>query len=95
MRCNLQVEYALLVYSRSIFFWYLSTFQADPDNVEQLQADLEGLISELDDLSQKNDVLVAEREADLRQILKLEGEVKDYRRKYEAAKTELRGLKGI
>lgn len=80
---------------RLIFLWYLSIFQADPDNVEQLQADLEGLISELDDLSQRNDVLVAEREADLRQILKLEGEVKDYRRKYEAAKTELRGLKGI
>ena len=55
---------------------------------------MEGLIVELDDLSRRNDILVMEKEADLLHIMNLEGEVKEYRRKYEAAKTELRSLKG-
>lgn len=49
---------------------------------------------ELDDLSRRNDDLMAAKESDLAVLHNLNLQLKDYKKKYEAAKTELRGLKG-
>lgn len=49
---------------------------------------------ELDDLSSRNDDLMAAKESDLAVLHNLNLQLKDYKKKYEAAKTELRSLKG-
>lgn len=49
---------------------------------------------ELDDLSRRNDDLMAAKESDLAVLHNLNLQLKDYKKKYEAAKTELRSLKG-
>lgn len=63
--------------------------------MDQLQSDLEGLVSELNDLSQRNDELMNAKDSDLAVIQNLDAQLKDYKRKYESAKTELRSLKGL
>lgn len=63
--------------------------------MDQLQSDLEGLVSELNDLSQRNDELMNAKDSDLAIIQNLDAQLKDYKRKYESAKTELRSLKGL
>jgi protein SPA2 len=60
-----------------------------------LRSDLEGLLSELADLSHRNDELMIAKESDLAVINNLDMQVKDYKRKYETAKTELRSFKGM
>ena len=69
-------------------------FQADPETIEQLRSDLESLVSELADLSHRNDELMNAKEADLAVIHNLDMQLKEYKRKYETAKTELRSFKG-
>ena len=49
---------------------------------------------ELGDLSRRNDELMAAKEADHNVIKDLDSQLKEYKRKYEQAKTDLRGLKG-
>ncbi|KAJ6497791.1 hypothetical protein C8R45DRAFT_1211619 [Mycena sanguinolenta] len=66
---------------------------ADPEVVDQLRNDMEGLLSELGDLSRRNDDLMAAKDADQITIRDLDNQVKDYKRKYEQAKTELRSVK--
>ncbi|OJT10034.1 hypothetical protein TRAPUB_13486 [Trametes pubescens] len=61
--------------------------------LDQLRAEMDGLVSELTDLSQRNDDLAAAKDNDLAIIRDLETQVKDYKRKYEQAKTELRSVK--
>ena len=51
-------------------------------------------MEELTDLSRRNDELMTAKDADLAVIRDLDAQSKDYKRKYELAKTELRGLKG-
>ena len=68
--------------------------QTDSELVDQLRSDLEGLMSELADLSSQNDELMAAKDSDHALIQNLDGQVKEYKKKYETAKTELRGLKG-
>lgn len=68
-------------------------FQADSDTLEQLRSDLEGLLSELGDLSHRNDELMIAKESDLAVINNLDMQLKEYKRKYETAKTELRSFK--
>lgn len=51
-------------------------------------------MTELADLSRRNDELLAAKDDDLAHIRELEGQVKEYKRKYEQAKTELRSAKG-
>ena len=51
-------------------------------------------MTELSDLSRRNDELQAEKDSDLALIRELESQVKEYKRKYEQAKTELRSAKG-
>ncbi|KAJ7502873.1 hypothetical protein B0H11DRAFT_607464 [Mycena galericulata] len=66
---------------------------ADLEVVDQLRNDMEGLLIELGDLSRRNDELMTAKDADLVVIRDLDNQLKDYKRKYEAAKTELRSVK--
>jgi hypothetical protein len=56
---------------------------------------MEGLIAEVSDLSRRNDELMTSKDSDLIVIRDLDAQLKDYKRKYEQAKTELRSVKGI
>jgi archaellum component FlaC len=62
--------------------------------VEQLRGDLETLMIELNDLSRQNDELITSKDSDLILIRDLGNQLKEYKRKYEQAKTELRSVKG-
>jgi len=66
----------------------------DPEIVEQLRSDMQGLLVELSDLSRRNDETLAARDSDQMVIRDLDGQLKDYKRKYELAKTDLRNVKG-
>ncbi|KIK09299.1 hypothetical protein K443DRAFT_83444 [Laccaria amethystina LaAM-08-1] len=66
---------------------------ADNEIVEQLRSDMEGLLTELNDLSRRNDELMTAKDSDLVVIRDLDNQLKDYKRKYEQAKTELRNVK--
>ena len=52
-------------------------------------------MEELTELSRRNDGLMTPKDADPAVICDLDAQCKDYKRKYELAKTELRGLKGL
>lgn len=69
--------------------------QSDPDILEQLRADMENLMIELTDLSRRNDELMTAKDSDLIVIRDLDTQLKEYKRKYEQAKTELRNVKGM
>lgn len=56
---------------------------------------MEGLLTELNDLSRRNDELMTAKDSDLVVIRDLDNQLKDYKRKYEQAKTELRNVKGV
>jgi protein SPA2 len=68
--------------------------QNDPELLEQMRSDIQGLISEVGDLSRRNDELMTAKDADLMVIRDLDSQLKEYKRKYEQAKTELRNVKG-
>ena len=51
-------------------------------------------MTELSDLSKRNDELMTAKDADLVVIRDLDAQLKEYKRKYEQAKTELRSMKG-
>lgn len=55
---------------------------------------MEALLEEVKDLAIQNEELSNSKDDDLATIRDLEDQVADYRKKYERAKTELRGLKG-
>ena len=81
----------------SYFFYADCTslgLQTDSEVVEQLRGDMEGLIAEVSDLSRRNDELMTSKDSDLIVIRDLDAQLKDYKRKYEQAKTELRSVKG-
>ncbi|RPD53407.1 hypothetical protein L226DRAFT_473083, partial [Lentinus tigrinus ALCF2SS1-7] len=61
--------------------------------LDQLRTDMEGLMTELSDLSRRNDELMSSKDNDVAFIRELEAQVKEYKRKYEQAKTELRSAK--
>ncbi|KAH9914833.1 uncharacterized protein B0H18DRAFT_1125269 [Fomitopsis serialis] len=63
------------------------------DILDQLRSDMEGLVIELSDLSKRNDELMTAKDADLAIIRDLDAQSKEYKRKYEQAKTELRSVK--
>ena len=73
---------------------HLTCPQADSNVVEQLRADIEGLIAKLSDLSQRNAELTTSKESDLIVIHDLDAQLKDHKRKYDHAKTELHSVKG-
>ena len=62
--------------------------------MEQLRADFESLMSELNELSLRNDELMNAKDSDLTVIQNLDAQLKEYKKKYEVAKTELRNFKG-
>jgi len=51
-------------------------------------------VTELTDLGRRNDELMTAKEADLAVIRDLDSQLKEYKRRYEQAKTELRSVKG-
>lgn len=55
---------------------------------------MQGLLIELDQLSRCNEDLMTAKHSVLIAIRDLNGQLKEYKRKYEQAKTELRGVKG-
>ncbi|KAI6131244.1 hypothetical protein EDD17DRAFT_639635 [Pisolithus thermaeus] len=61
--------------------------------IEQLRSDMESLMAELTDLGRRNDELMTGKEADLAVIRDLDSQLKEYKRRYEQAKTELRSVK--
>lgn len=67
--------------------------QVDNELIEQLRSDVESLMAELMDLGRRNDELMAGKEADLALIRDLDSQLKEYKRRYEQAKTELRSVK--
>ncbi|OBZ69633.1 hypothetical protein A0H81_10591 [Grifola frondosa] len=67
--------------------------QVDPDILDQLRSDMENLMTELSDLSRRNDELMTAKDSDLAIIRDLDSQLKEYKRKYEQAKTELRSVK--
>ena len=56
---------------------------------------MENLIAEVTDLSRRNDELMTSKDSDLIVIRDLDTQLKEYKRKYEQAKTELRSVKGM
>ena len=66
----------------------------DSESIEQLRTELEGLINELTDLSSRNDDLLKSKEKDAAVIQTLEAQLAEYKRKYEAAKVDLRSYRG-
>jgi hypothetical protein len=62
--------------------------------MDQLRSDMEGLLAEVSDLSRRNDELMTSKDSDLVIIRDLDVQLKEYKRKYEQAKTELRSTKG-
>ena len=62
--------------------------------VEQLRNDMESLIAEISELSRRNDELMASKDSDNALIREMDSQLKEYKRKYELAKTELRSVKG-
>ncbi|KAG8687480.1 component of the polarisome [Ceratobasidium sp. 394] len=57
------------------------------------QDDYGSLLEDLREMAASRDDMVAERDADTQTIRELSSQMQEYKRKYEAAKTELRGLK--
>ena len=62
--------------------------------MDQLRSSMEGLLAEVPDISRSNDELMMLKDSDLVIIRDLDIHLKDYKRKYEQVKTELRNLKG-
>jgi chromosome segregation ATPase len=62
--------------------------------VDNLQKELEGLMDTMREMNARQDELVSAQEADQRRIDELSEEAKEYKTRYESAKTELRNLKG-
>ncbi|CAE6490316.1 unnamed protein product [Rhizoctonia solani] len=60
---------------------------------EQLRREMQTLLDDLRDMAASREDLAAERDADSQTIRELSSQVQEYKRKYETAKTELRGLK--
>lgn len=56
---------------------------------------MESLLTELNDLSRQNDELMNAKDQDMLTISELDSQMKEYKRKYEQAKTELRSVKGM
>lgn len=67
--------------------------RTDAGLIDNLKSELEGLVSELTDLSRRNDELMAAKESDAKVIRELDNQLREYKRKYEQAKTELRTVK--
>jgi len=66
----------------------------DPEVVEQLRSNMQGLLAELSDLSRRHDEVLSASDSDQLVIRDLDNQLKEYKRKYELAKTELRNVKG-
>ena len=66
----------------------------NPETMRELQIEVVGLLEELKALSDRNEELMSEKDSDLATIRQLDDEVREYKRRWETTKTELRNLKG-
>lgn len=55
---------------------------------------MQSLLEDLREMAATREDMAAEKDADSQTIRELSSQVQEYKRKYESAKTELRGLKG-
>lgn len=62
-------------------------------NIKELQAEFVVLMEEMKQLSDRNEELVAEKDAEASRMRELETEAQEYRRRWERSRTELRNLK--
>ena len=69
--------------------------QADPDIIDQLHTDMEGILTELSGLSHQNNKLMTAKDLDLVVICDLNRKLKEYKCKYKQAKTGLRRVKAM
>lgn len=67
--------------------------QQQPD-VEAVREEMQGLLDSLRELSARNEEMMADKDADMVLIQTLNEQIKEYKRKYEQAKTELRNTRG-
>lgn len=72
---------------------FRNKYNNEKDATENLKHEIEGLVDTLKEMNMRQDDLANEREADLEKIRSLEEEVKEWKGRYEHAKTELRELK--
>jgi hypothetical protein len=61
---------------------------------ESLRQEIQGLLDVLRESSNRNEELMADKDADILLVQTLNNQLRDYKRKYEQAKTELRNSKG-
>jgi chromosome segregation ATPase len=80
--------------SLSSLFAFFDMKRYDAQDTASLQAEVQNLLDELKDVGLKNEEILAEKDSDYQTIQSLSKEVKEYKRKYEQAKTELRNFKG-
>lgn len=90
-----QGNQVLVVFSFYVMIWLTLVCYQNMELMEQLRNDLESVLAEANDLSNGNEELMAARDADSNIIRDLTAQVKEYKRKYEQAKTELRSVKGM
>lgn len=62
-------------------------------NIKELQAEFVVLMDEMKQLSERNEELVAEKDAEAARMREIETEAQEYRRRWERSRTELRNLK--
>lgn len=62
--------------------------------MEALRDEMQGLVDTLREMSARTEEMMADKDADMLLIQTLNEQIKEYKRKYEHAKTELRNIKG-
>ncbi|KZT51608.1 hypothetical protein CALCODRAFT_487776 [Calocera cornea HHB12733] len=71
-----------------------STRQPEADPLaDNLRSEVQALVNELNELSERNEEMMHEKDNDAAIIRDLNAQIKEWRRKYENAKTELRHMK--
>lgn len=68
---------------------------AKSGSMDKLQAEFEGLVDTLKEMNIRQDELVRQQEEEQNRIVQLEDEARDWKKRYESAKTELRNVKGM
>lgn len=70
-------------------------YKSQSDAMDKSRAEFEGLVDMLKEVNIRQDELVRQQEDDHAHMTVLETEAKDWKKRYENAKTELRNLKGM
>lgn len=68
--------------------------RSQSDAAGNLRNEMDGLVDTLREMNQRQDELVTQAEGDQTRITELENEAKEWKKRYEGAKSELRDMKG-